>query len=133
MSLPWIRLDSNIGTHDKIAELMADKDGPRAFALYVSSLGWCGGHGTDGFIPKHALPNLCPPARVTEKHTRLLVDVRLWEYVEGGWKIRNYEIRQELSTISEMKREAHRKGARRTNCQRYHGPDCGCWKKEENR
>ena len=127
MSLPWVRLDANIGTHDKTLELLDHKDGPRAFTLYVCSIGWAGGHGTDGLIPKHALRAIAPALRTPEKLAQLLVDVRLWEYVEGGWQIRNYLERQQSSAVTEVKREHYSERGKKAACVRWHGPECGCW------
>ena len=127
MSLPWVRLDANIGTHDKTLELLDHKDGPRAFTLYVCSIGWAGGHGTDGHIPKHALRAIAPSLRTPEKLAQLLVDVRLWEYVEGGWQIRNYLERQQSSSVSEAVSAQKSAAAQKANCRRWHGSDCGCW------
>ncbi len=128
MSLPWVRLDSNIASHDKVLRLMAEREGPRAFALYVCGLGYCGGHGTDGHVPEYALPFL----HGTERHARMLVKVGLWEPADDGWHVRNWTERQELAVVSATKRAAQRLAARRTNCIRYHGPDCGCWDGNDN-
>lgn len=127
MGLPWVRLDSNIGTHDKTLELLDHKDGARAFTLYVCALGWAGGHGTDGLIRKHALRALAPSLRAPEKLARLLVDVGLWDYAEGGWLIRNYLERQQSSFVTESVSAQKAAAARKANCIRWHGPDCGCW------
>lgn len=125
MALPWVRLDSNIASHDKILELLAQKDGAKAFVLYVCALGYSGGHGTDGVVPKYALPVL----HGTEKLARLLVDVRLWEYDEQGrYVIRNWDTRQELVAITEGKRAAQSIGGKKAMCNRHHGPDCNCWR-----
>ncbi len=127
MSLPWVRLDANIGTHDKTLELLDHRDGPRAFTLYVCALGWAGGHGTDGHIPRHALRAVAPSLRAPDKLAQLLVDVRLWEYVEDGWHIRNYLERQQSSIVSEAVSAQKSAAARKANCIRWHGPECGCW------
>lgn len=124
MSLPWVRLDSNFYTHDKVLWLAGQRDGYRAVAVYVFSMGYAGGHATDGFIPKHVLPIIQGSERVAQA----LVDARLWEYADGGYQIRNWEERQELAVITESKRAASRLGGRKRSCQRYHGPDCLCWK-----
>lgn len=124
MSLPWVRLDSNIYSHDKVLWLASQRDGYRAISLYVFSMGYAGGHATDGYIPNHVLPII----QGTERTAQLLVSARLWEYADGGWQIRNWEQRQELSVITEVKRHASRLGGRKSACQRLHGPDCGCWK-----
>jgi hypothetical protein len=122
--LPWVRLDSNCYSHDKTLWLLAQRDGYRAWSVYTFSLGYSGGHGTDGMIPRHVLPAI----HGTERIAVLLVEARLWEHAEGGWKIRNWDQRQEMSMVTAAKKEAKRQGARRTNCQRYHGHDCGCWR-----
>lgn len=124
MSLPWVRLDANIGTHDKILALLNEKEGAKAFVLYVCALGYAGGHATDGLIPKYALPVLHGSPRLAT----LLVNHRLWEYQDAEtYRIRNYEQRQELAAITEAKRLA----ALKANCVRWHSKDCGCWKHSE--
>ena len=122
--LQWVRLDTNCFTHDKVALLTQQRDGYRAWTVYTFSLAYSGGHATDGFIPRHILPML----HGTEKIAMQLVEARLWEYAEGGWQIHNWEERQELSVITDAKRKRQQRAADRTNCLRWHGPDCGCWK-----
>ena len=125
MSLPWVRLDSNIASHDKVLRLLSQKDGFRAVAIMMFAFGWSGAHGTDGHIPAVALPLI----HATDKHAAMLVEVGAWEPAEdGGWLIHNWAERQELDVISEAKRAAARIRARKANCIRWHGPDCGCWK-----
>lgn len=128
MSLPWVRLDSNIATHDKVLRLLAQKDGHRAFTLYICALGYAGAHGTDGRIESYALPVV----HGTERLAALLVAVGLWEPDHAGddkaWRIRNYLQRQELAVVAEAKRAAARMAGRKAACVRHHGPDCGCWR-----
>jgi hypothetical protein len=126
MALPWVRLDSNIASHDKILALTADKNPRRwqALASYCCALAWSGGQGTDGFIPSYALQFVHGNAQTA----RLLVAHRLWEEAVGGWRIRNYETRQELTVITDAKREERHVNAQKANCVRWHGKDCGCWK-----
>ena len=124
MSLPWVRLDSNIYAHDKVLWLLGQRDGYRAYAVYTFSMAYAGGHATDGYIPRHVFTVI----HATEKIAQMLVEARMWEYADGGYQIRNWEQRQELAVISEAKRRASQLGGRKRACQRYHGPDCGCWK-----
>lgn len=127
MALPWVRLDSNIASHDKILALLAERDGAKAFVLYICALGYAGGHGTDGRIPKYALPVL----HGSVKLANLLVDHRLWQHDPTdttGYLIRNFDQRQELAVITEGKRAAQSIGGRKAMCRRHHGPDCGCWR-----
>lgn len=123
MTLPWVRIDSHIGSHDKILLLTSDPSPKRwqsAFS-YVCSIGWAGDQGTDGAIPRVALPFI----HGTTTTARLLVTYRLWEESLNGWQIVNFAERQEISAITEFKREAARRSAQKANCVRWHGP--GCW------
>ena len=126
MALPWVRLDANIGSHDKILALLADPSPKRwqAYASYMTALAWSGGQGTDGLIPQTALPFV----HGTLATARLLVTYRLWEESLIGWRIVNYEARQELNIVAEAKRAAQAAGGRKARCRQNHGPDCGCWK-----
>lgn len=125
MALPWVRLDANIATHDKILHLLSDPSAKRyqAAASYMFSLAWAGGQGTDGDIYFATLPMI----HGTKETARLLEKYRLWEPNTHGWHIRNFDIRQELIIVSEGKRAAQKAGAIKGNCRKYHGPDCGCW------
>lgn len=126
MALPWVRLDANIAGHDKTLNLLTDPSPKRwqAAASYMYALAWSGGHGTDGKIPTAALPFV----HGTTVTARLLVKYGFWQEATAGWTIRNFDSRQELLIISESKRAAQRAAAVKTNCQRYHGQDCGCWR-----
>ena len=126
MSLPWVRLDSNIASHDKILHLIDERDGYRAAFVYLCSLGWSGGHGTDGAIPKRALPMI----HGTDRHARMLVEHSLWEYDETGkgYRIRNWAERQELDAVAAGKRASKALASAKGNCSRWHGPDCQCWR-----
>jgi len=128
MALPWVRLDSNIASHDKIVYLLSDPSPKRwqAAAMYMFALGWSGGQGTDGFVPSAALPMVHGSALCA----RLLVKYHLWDEAMTGFQIHNFDQRQELSIIFEAKRAAQRAGALKGNCIRYHGKDCGCWRQE---
>ena len=126
MALPWVRLDTNIYAHDKMIGLLSDPSVKRhqAAVSYMFSLAWSGGTGTDGHIPRAVLPMIqgsAATARLLEKHG-------LWDETVGGWSIRNFDSRQELSVVAESKRAAQRAGALKGNCIRHHGKDCGCWR-----
>jgi hypothetical protein len=126
MTLPWVRLDSNIASHDKILNLLADPAPVRwqAMTSYVCALGYAGGHGTDGKIPAAALGFVHGNARTA----RLLVKYGLWREVTSGWEIVNYVARQELAAVSAGKRAAQQVAGKKAACTRWHGPDCGCWR-----
>ena len=126
MALPWVRLDSNIHSHDKILALLSDPSPKKwqAIGLYVFALGWSGGQETDGRIPNHALGVLhgSPVA------ARLLVKYDLWTEQTTGWNIVNFADRQQLSDETYTIRKAQHLGGVKGNCIRHHGPDCGCWR-----
>lgn len=126
MSLPWVRLDANIASHDKVVNLLSDPSPKRwqAAFSYACALGWSGGQGTDGRIVAAALPMV----HGTATTARLLVKYSLWDEAAGGYQIRNFEQRQELAIVAESKRAAQRAGAIKGNCIRHHGPECGCWR-----
>lgn len=122
MSLPWVRLDSNIASHDKILSLLSDPSTLRwqAAASYMFALGWSGAHGTDGFIPNTALVFVHGSA----KTARLLVKYRLWEEATAGHSIVNYATRQQTKAITDATKAAQSAGARKANCKRHHGDTC---------
>ena len=122
MSLPWVRLDSHIGSHDKILNLLADPSQRRwqAAFSYCCALGWSGDQGTDGFIPKVALNFV----HGTTNTARLLVTYQLWAEELTGWSIVNFIERQEMSAVTAGKREAARVAGQKANCVRWHGPKC---------
>lgn len=129
MGLPWVRLDSNIASHDKILALFSDPSPKKwqAFSCYVCGIAWSGGQGTDGFIPRTALPMIhgtAPVARLLEKYG-------LWDEARVGWNIRNYDRRQQSSATSDLVHSSKQRASIKANCVRWHGADCGCWKESQ--
>lgn len=128
MALPWARLDVNIASHDKVVNLLSgDAQAAlrwQAVASYMFAIGYSVGHGTNGHIPKAALPFVHGTARTA----RLLVMYDLWIESTSGWQIKNFAEYQELDVISEAKRAARTASARKAACAKWHGKDCGCWK-----
>jgi hypothetical protein len=122
MGLSWVRLDANIGSHDKILALLTDPSAKKwqAFASYTTALAWSGGQGTDGFIPQTALSFV----HGNTSTARLLVKYRLWEEGLTGWQIVNFAERQELALVTASKAEAKRMAGEKGNCSRWHGPSC---------
>lgn len=127
MALHWIRLDLTFLNHDKIVGLKQKRGGHRAITAYVFGLLWAVQHETDGKIPTHVALTL-----EAHKPTQaLLVDAGLWDVVEGGWLIRNFAERQQLSTVTHSKSRFSGVAGRKGNCVRWHGDDCGCWESPE--
>ena len=128
MSLPWVRLDSNIASHDKVLALLADPS-PRkwqAFASFMCSLGYCNGHGTNGRVPKTALPFI----HGTPQTATLLVKYGLWTEQGDSYFMPKFVARQVSSETAEAKRTAQKLGGVKGACIKHHGPDCNCWMEE---
>lgn len=126
MALPWVRLDANIATHDKILGLLDEKPAATAYQAafsYVCSLGYAGGHGTDGLVEFAGLRFI----HGTKTTARLLVQHFLWTPDRLGWRIVNFDKRQQLSATTQSIRNAQRAGAMKANCRRWHGEECNCW------
>ena len=123
--LPWVRMDTSLPSHPKMLALIHDPSPKRwqAVATVGFAICWAGEHGTDGHIPRTALPFI----HATKATAALLVKHGFWEVSPGGWQIRNYVIRQELAVVTAAKKEAQRVGALKANCNRWHGPSCTCW------
>jgi hypothetical protein len=124
--LPWVRWDSSVPSHDKVLALLADPSPKRwqAFTSFSCSVAWCGLQGTDGHVPVYALPVI----HGTRATAALLVKHDLWQPDErGGWSMRNFLVRQEMSIVTETRAAAKRLGGIKGNCIRHHGEDCGCW------
>lgn len=124
MALPWVRVDSNIATHDKILDLLGRKNGRSIAFSYVCAIAYSGGNGTDGHIPFAALPFI----HATKRDAEVLVEVGLFEPNPRGWTIRNYANRQQLSFVSDQVRDTKKRASAKANCIRWHGDTCGCWK-----
>ena len=113
--LPWVRLDTNITWHDKTLQLVDQRNGKAALAVYMLSLAWAGGTGTDGHIPRYALRAI----HATPTDANALQHVGLWDPDPDGdgWWIHTYAQRQETSDATEDRRERARAAA----LKRWHG------------
>lgn len=128
MALPWVRLDANIAGHDKILALLDETPSSLAYQSafsYVCSLGYCGGHSTDGLVPFTALPFIHGNKRTAE----LLVKHFLWAPDPLGWKVPRWAERQPSEAVTRSVQNARRAAASKGNCVRWHGADCGCWER----
>ena len=127
--LPWFRMDSNIGTNDKIRRLVRNNAGWRAYGVYTFTLGWAVGHESNGHVPEHILPIYAG----TPADARTLVDHELWTYHEtgDGWLIRNFDTRQQTTHLSDTKHAIASAGGRKGACRRYHPQPCECWKEPQ--
>jgi hypothetical protein len=108
--LPWARLDSNIYAHDKVIALLTERGGYHAFTLYICSLAWSVGQGTDGFVQAAALLTL----HGSSTTAALLIKHELWE-AQGneGWRIHNFDGRQQTRATTEQIRQARSEAGRK--------------------
>lgn len=109
MPLPWIRLDTSMPDNPKVLRLLAMKEGHRAAFVWCCSLAYAGKHGTDGLIEEFAL------ARVNGRRVdaQRLVDVGLWEAVDGGWQIHAWAEFQESTGETQARSERARVAAQK--------------------
>jgi hypothetical protein len=99
--LPWVRLDTAFPYNPKLLAMLAEKDGHRAGLVYVCSLGYSGAHGTDGFIPREALPFIHGRPPDAER----LVRHGFWREQPGGWLIHGWAEFQESSSETQERRK----------------------------
>jgi hypothetical protein len=128
MPLPWVRIDTNLPTHDKILWLVENyrRDGLATAFVYVSGITWAGLNGTDGVITTVALPFI----HGTKKDAERLVEASLWMPHARGWCMPNYLARNEAADVSDAKAAAQVQSARKAACARWHGKGCNCWQQE---
>ncbi|NIH70505.1 hypothetical protein [Auritidibacter ignavus] len=104
--LKWVRVETAIPRNPKILELIGSKGGHRAAAVYIFSLAYSGENGTFGFIPKAGLPFI----HATTKDANTLVRAKLWEAVDGGWVIPDWDeyqpSKEYMEELSAKRREA---------------------------
>jgi hypothetical protein len=109
--MAWVLLDDNFPNHPKAVEA-----GPVAAYLYVSALCYCRRFHTGGFVPAKALPTL-GVATNPKRMVAALVDVGLWDAVDGGFQVHDYDgfyadedDKAMREAVRQQKREAGRRG-----------------------
>jgi hypothetical protein len=123
MPLPWIRKDTAFPRNPKILALIA-ASAWRAVVVYDFGLCYAGEQGTDGFIPKLALPQIHGRPRDAQQ----LVEHRLWHEQNGaGWVINDWAEFQQSNSETRERGAKARAASLKANCVRWHGPHCGCW------
>jgi hypothetical protein len=108
MSLPWIRLDTALPDHPKILALIGHKDGRATAFVYICGMAYSGRHGTDGFIPREALPRI----NGRQSDADRLCDVGLWKDAGGfGWEINGWDEYQASDQSTKERSERARRAA----------------------
>jgi hypothetical protein len=101
--MPWAKVDDQWWCHQKVIGLSAAARG-----VWISALSWSCAQRSE-IVPDGLLPMICG----SNLEAKELVDVCLWEPVEGGWLIHDWHDYQGLS-LSEKRAEAGRKGGLRS-------------------
>lgn len=123
MPLPWVRLDTQFPTNPKVLTLVEDRKW-RALFAFTCSLSYSGAHGTDGFIPRSALPFV----HASTRDAADLVSVGLWHTDKKGWVVNDWADYQQTQAETSDALAAKRAGSKKGNCIRWHGAECGCWR-----
>lgn len=87
----WIKVDDGFISHPKVlaaAERLGSYGLGRAISGWLKGISYAGRHQTDGFIPARIVAQLDDPA--AKVVAKVLVEVGLWETVEGGYRIHDY-------------------------------------------
>jgi hypothetical protein len=105
VGLPWVRLDTQFPSNPKVLELVAAKQW-RALCVYLSSLAYCGQHGTDGYIPDTALPFI----HATRKEANVLVEHSMWDIEQCGWAVHDWDECQVSDEATRRRRVRAMKG-----------------------
>jgi len=79
--MPWANLDDHFHDNPKVLETPLPGVG-----LYAIGLSYCSAHMTDGFIPQAVVRGI----RGWTTAARMLTDRKLWEPVEGGFRVHDY-------------------------------------------
>lgn len=126
----WTKIDDGFFDHPKARA--AGKDGR---ALFFSGLCWASGHRNGGRIATTDLPLVAAKAEVRGAPTaRRLVDVGLWEPIDGGWLIHDFldwnPSPERIDELRQKRAEAGRKGGQQSKPPKSNGEANGQAKSE---
>ena len=108
-----MRLDTAFARNHKVLVLLGMRGGPASGIAYICGLGYCGEHGSNGFIPREALPFI----HAKKADAARLVEVGLWVEEDGGWMVNDWSEYQPSS--EEHERRSNK--ARIAAAARWHG------------
>lgn len=105
----WVKLDDGIADHPKFFDAgrhLGRHGIARAFAVYVAGLAYANKHLTDGFLSESVVKSFKIDRKPGEIALVLAFDdVRLWDTVQGGWRIHDYHHHNPKSQDVKDKRE----------------------------
>jgi hypothetical protein len=100
----WVRLDDDFYDHEKFVSLT-----PEAVGVWTIGLAWSCRNLTDGFIPAGKAWSLVNPVDLNLPGViESLTETRLWDSVEGGYRIHNFLRYQRASGHVEAAKMAYR-------------------------
>jgi hypothetical protein len=112
--MPWARIDDGFDDHPKVLWLLEHEDGAAAIGLWTLCLTWAHRNTRrQGKIPGR-LPASLPRRYIGvlgRDAAKLLVEAELWEPLEDGWQIHDFEMYLPTAETSEARSEAGKKGA----------------------
>lgn len=83
----WVRIDDHFDEHPKMVQV-----GPTVWGVWLASLAYANRNLTDGFIPDGQVRRLTAFEGVRcAAVTKVLVGSALWDRVDGGYRIHDYE------------------------------------------
>lgn len=103
-ALTWVRLDCAFPRNHKVLALLLEKNGHRAVLIYTFALTYCGEQGSDGFVPREALPLI----HATIRDMRMLTDAGMVVEMAGGWQIPDWAEYQPTSSETTARSERMR-------------------------
>jgi hypothetical protein len=107
----WVRLEDDIADNPKLAAV-----DDHAFAVYVCGLAYCNRNLTDGLIPTGIGLTLRHCGGKAKQAIMALVTARLWEPVDGGWRVHDFldyqPSRRKVETERSQKQAAGQAGGR---------------------
>lgn len=107
--MSWVKLDDGFPDHPKVL-----RAGPLAAWLWACGLAYCNRQpARDGFIPTEKVRVLYPVAAPMSL-ARKLVEVGLWEAVDGGYRVHDYHDYQPREDLRTKRAEAGRRGGERS-------------------
>jgi hypothetical protein len=113
--MEWVKLYTTFHDHRKTVELDAN-----AIALWTLCLSWSGAQDTDGFIPRRIALRFLAGELGDEAAARL-VRVGLWEAVDGGYRMANWDDRQTTAADRDARRAQWRVRKARQRASESHG------------
>lgn len=105
--MSWANLDDGFADHPKVIDLP-----DAAFRLHVCAMCWCSRRLTDGLVRSRELRILgamlegCPDDQRLQELAQKLVDARLWDPCEEGWRLHDWLKHNESAQKVIERREA---------------------------